>query len=234
MKSKDPENLSIKNLDIPCWEDREKHFKWLWHVVNGLSELSFPSLSDKKIFLIKVRSDMDDKYLNDSYPELLYVNGSDAVKEKRMKELEDPYLRKHLVNSFRTFYSEFLKDRMDKKIETLNNLIQAKVEKATLEKVEQKQDKNKSESKDFYKDFSKDCRSLEYKGKQFLVPAMQAAVIRLLLEAHKNGSPGLSGSYILEEIGATDRSKLKDIFRDSPLWQTLVASNRKGIYELSI
>jgi hypothetical protein len=79
---------------------------------------------------------------------------------------------------------------------------------------------------------SDDYRSLWWNGAQFALSPGQAHVVQMLNEAGMNGTPDLGNAYILEQL-ERNNSRLRDTFKNSPLWNTLVISRKKGTRRLS-
>ena len=73
---------------------------------------------------------------------------------------------------------------------------------------------------------SRDYRSLRYKGRQYTLTSRQAKVVEKLYQAYLNGTPEISQATILEDLG-TPSSRLRDAFKRSGLWGTLVKPGSK-------
>src|SRR5690242_15312261 len=81
---------------------------------------------------------------------------------------------------------------------------------------------------------SPDYRSIEFKGKQYVLTLGQAQVVQMLDESRKSGTPCLGQDYILEKL-ETPASRLRDTFKTSPLWRTLIVRGEKrGTYRLNL
>jgi hypothetical protein len=80
---------------------------------------------------------------------------------------------------------------------------------------------------------SSDYRSLDWNGEQYTLTPQQAHAVRIWHEHHQSGTPDIGDAYVLEELG-TATSRLRDTFRGSPLWGTLIISKRRGTHRLSI
>ena len=81
---------------------------------------------------------------------------------------------------------------------------------------------------------STDYRSVTFDGQTFHLTPLQAAAVRLLHEAHLNGTPELSGAYILEKIESKSRA-LSDIFKRCEAWNRLVIpGTTRGSYKLNL
>ena len=80
---------------------------------------------------------------------------------------------------------------------------------------------------------STDYRSVTFGGQSIHNTPLQAAAVRLLHEAHLNGTPELSGAHILETIESGSRS-LSVLFKRSRAWNTLVIPGATcGSYKLN-
>jgi hypothetical protein len=80
---------------------------------------------------------------------------------------------------------------------------------------------------------SPDYRSIFFDGKHYTSTARQAQIIQMLHIASASGTPDLSDSHILEEIESPS-SRLRDSFKGSELWGTLIVSTRRGTHRLSL
>ncbi len=81
---------------------------------------------------------------------------------------------------------------------------------------------------------SPDYRSVNLRGKRFTFTAFQAEAVKELHNAFKNGTPDLSQATILSKIAAQS-ARLKDIFRGSNAWGSVVVrSSKRGAYRLGI
>ena len=80
---------------------------------------------------------------------------------------------------------------------------------------------------------SPDYRSIVFDGRQYTSTARQAQIIEMLHIAFASGTPDLSDSNILEEIESPN-SRLRDSFRGSKLWGTLIVSTRRGTRRLNL
>lgn len=79
-----------------------------------------------------------------------------------------------------------------------------------------------------------DFRSLSVNGQVYSFTPTQAAIVRLLVEAHENGTPDVSGDTLLEHCNSTS-SQIKDVFRNNDAWGTLIVPGvSKGTYRLSL
>ncbi len=74
---------------------------------------------------------------------------------------------------------------------------------------------------------SPDYRWIRIKDGDYELTSRQAQVIELL---HSTGTP-LGDAYIMEQLELGDR-RLRDVFKGSPLWQTFIVGNDKGLFRL--
>lgn len=80
---------------------------------------------------------------------------------------------------------------------------------------------------------SADFRSVDWFGTKHAFTLTQAACVRVLWEAWKNGTPELSQATILERA-ETASSRLANVFRNHPAWETMIVSGqRKGTFRLA-
>jgi hypothetical protein len=79
---------------------------------------------------------------------------------------------------------------------------------------------------------SADFRSVHWFGADYTFTPTQAAVVRQLWEAWEDGTPGLGQETLLEGAGSTG-DRLRDVFRGSPAWGTLVVPLGKGLFALA-
>jgi hypothetical protein len=80
---------------------------------------------------------------------------------------------------------------------------------------------------------SEDYRSVRYKGLTYTLTRHQSTIVRLLHHNHAAGHPDVDKDRLLSAI-ESETSQVRNFFRNSPLWKTLVVSNRKGTYRLSL
>ena len=80
---------------------------------------------------------------------------------------------------------------------------------------------------------SEDYRSVRFKGERHATTRFQAIMIRVMHEAHMAGHPDVGAMKLLEAI-ENETSDVRNTFRNSPLWNTLVVSKRKGTYRLNL
>jgi hypothetical protein len=74
-------------------------------------------------------------------------------------------------------------------------------------------------------------RHIKYKGREHQLGSVQAAVVKRLYDAAKNGDPWQSGKRILQEVGS-ETFALKDVFTRQPFWRDLIVSDSRGMYRL--
>ena len=78
-----------------------------------------------------------------------------------------------------------------------------------------------------------------WRGKEYLLLPRQAKCVRLLHEAHTDGTRWLSGPDIMRKIAPSPKGivsiRMSDIFRDSPAWNDgLVVRNPQNFYRLNL
>lgn len=104
--------------------------------------------------------------------------------------------------------------------------------KAYLEKLEEPEESKPEPALKHSPDF----RAITAKIK-FELTEDQAKVVKMLWEARNNGIDSLSGDEILVEIDLVDKNftkKMKEVFKRSPAWNSLVISPKRGFYKLNI
>lgn len=82
---------------------------------------------------------------------------------------------------------------------------------------------------------SEDYRSIRYKGVPYTLTRNQSTMIRLLHEAYCKGTPALGKHVLLSAIEA-ETSRVRDSFKGSLLWGSLIIANRspRGTYQLNL
>lgn len=82
---------------------------------------------------------------------------------------------------------------------------------------------------------SLDYRTVRFKGKEYGLTRNQAAIVKILHEAHLRGTPGV-GTHALSDAIEAETSRVRDSFKNSPLWRTLIIPVRKprGTYKLNL
>ena len=73
---------------------------------------------------------------------------------------------------------------------------------------------------------STDYCSIRYKGVPYALTRNQSTIIKLLHEAYLKGTPSLRKDALLSAIEA-ETSRVRDSFKGSPLWGTLIVANKK-------
>ncbi len=80
---------------------------------------------------------------------------------------------------------------------------------------------------------SADFRSVVFKGKCQALTLAQSQMMRILWEAHQSGHPSVGKERLLAAI-ERETSQVRDTWRGSDLWQTLIVMAKKGVYELKL
>ncbi len=81
---------------------------------------------------------------------------------------------------------------------------------------------------------SEDYISITFNDQTFTLTSRQAQVVQILHEAHKNELPDVGQHHILEKLGSQS-SRLRDTFKRSDLWGTLIVQGKKsGTYRLNL
>ncbi len=87
------------------------------------------------------------------------------------------------------------------------------------------------------KDFvaSADYRTIRFRSKEYRLTNNQAVMIRLLHEAYQCRTPAVGKRTLLAAVEA-ETSRVRDSFKNSPLWGKLVIANQKprGTYQLNL
>lgn len=80
-----------------------------------------------------------------------------------------------------------------------------------------------------------DYRTIRFKGEEHKLTSNQAKIVKVLHEAYLRGTRAVGKDRLLNAIEA-ETSRVRDSFKGSPLWGTLIISNRKprGTYQLSL
>ena len=79
---------------------------------------------------------------------------------------------------------------------------------------------------------SQDYRSVHWFGTDYSFTPYQAACIKILWEAWRNGTPDVGVETILEKAGS-ESSRLVDVFKNNNAWQKMIVSGKtKGSYRL--
>ncbi len=81
---------------------------------------------------------------------------------------------------------------------------------------------------------SDDYRTICFNGKSHQLTRNQSVIVRLLHAAHRRGTPAVGQETLLKAIEA-ETSRVRDSFKKSPLWGTLVVpGERRGTYRLNL
>ena len=79
---------------------------------------------------------------------------------------------------------------------------------------------------------SEDFRSVLYEGKPYTLTRQQGRMLEVLIEAYRRGHCVVDKDRLLRAAEA-ETSEVRNFWRNSPLWRTLITSPRKGAYELA-
>lgn len=98
---------------------------------------------------------------------------------------------------------------------------------------EQKPRQQRFERKNFVA--SADYRTIRFRGKQYKLTRNQSKIVKLLHDAYERGTPAVGKHMLLEAVEA-ETSRVRDSFKNSPLWGKLVIPNQKprGTYQLNL
>jgi hypothetical protein len=89
-------------------------------------------------------------------------------------------------------------------------------------------------SQDLAFDHAEDYSWVKFNGKLYRLGPIAARVVEALDAADQRGEPGMKGARLLEIAGAPDTSRLRDFFRNTGVWNTLIVSPQKGWYRLNL
>jgi hypothetical protein len=80
-----------------------------------------------------------------------------------------------------------------------------------------------------------DYRTVRFRGEEHHLTQNQSVIIKMLHEAYLHGTRAVGKLTLLKAIEA-ETSRVRDSFKRSPLWGTLILSNRKprGTYQLNL
>ncbi len=79
-----------------------------------------------------------------------------------------------------------------------------------------------------------DFRLVVWNGRRYDLSATQAAIVRVLWHAREAGTPDVSETALLEEADSNSE-RLRDVFRRSPAWRSLVVRGEgRGTYRLAL
>jgi hypothetical protein len=80
---------------------------------------------------------------------------------------------------------------------------------------------------------SPDYRSVSFSGETFTLSKNQGAMLKVLYEAHLSKYPDVEKLRLLGAI-ENETSEVRDTWKSSRLWKTLIVSERRGTYRLNI
>jgi hypothetical protein len=83
---------------------------------------------------------------------------------------------------------------------------------------------------------SADGRTVNFGGEIFSFTPTEARAFQILHEAYMNGTPDISETYIIGELGY-EKGRVKDIFKRVPNWQKLIGKGKnkpKDTFRLNI
>ena len=80
---------------------------------------------------------------------------------------------------------------------------------------------------------SEDYRSVRFKGELHVTTRYQAIMIRVMHEAYIARHPDVGAMKLLKAI-ENETTDVRNTFKKSPLWRTLVVCKRKGTYRLNL
>jgi hypothetical protein len=81
---------------------------------------------------------------------------------------------------------------------------------------------------------SEDFRSVYVGGRTYTFGPAQAHCVKLLHQAHENGTPDMCADYLLEQAEC-ESSRLGHLFRHHPAWRTLIVFGPiRGTYRLNL
>ena len=81
---------------------------------------------------------------------------------------------------------------------------------------------------------SDDYRCVLYNGKWHTLTTNQAIIVRILDQEYRHGRPQVASAKLLEAIGPRT-SRVRDSFKKSPLWRTLIVKgSRKDLFRLNL
>jgi len=79
-----------------------------------------------------------------------------------------------------------------------------------------------------------DYRCINCQGQIYTFTSRQSQIIEILFASYQNGTPDVGQDYLLETLNI-DSTRLRDVFRSSDAWGTLVIKGTKrGTYRLNI
>jgi 7-cyano-7-deazaguanine synthase in queuosine biosynthesis len=81
---------------------------------------------------------------------------------------------------------------------------------------------------------SPDYRSVVWRGRAFTLTPQQARVVQLLDDLRRQGTAEVGQAFILEHLDLDRSKRLRDLFKNSDAWGTLVVQGtRRGTYRLA-
>ncbi len=81
---------------------------------------------------------------------------------------------------------------------------------------------------------TEDYRSLRFRGEAYTLTTRQAVIVELLHRAYLSGYADVPKAKLLGAVEA-ETSEVRDSFRGSPLWKTLIRTgSRRGTYRLAV
>lgn len=80
-----------------------------------------------------------------------------------------------------------------------------------------------------------DYRSVRWFGQTYYLSGPQAAIVEILWDAWRNGTPAVGGAYLVEHSGSSrDDGRVNAVFSRSRAWLALVTPGpEKGTYQLN-
>jgi hypothetical protein len=80
---------------------------------------------------------------------------------------------------------------------------------------------------------SPDYLTVRYRGEEIILTRNQSQMLKVLHGAYLSGFPDVEKLKLLAAID-NEESQVKDSWKSSPLWRTLIVSKRKGVYRLDL
>jgi hypothetical protein len=136
----------------------------------------------------------------------------------------------HSADIIRRIEAEYAVKELEKQ---LFLLVRKNVSISRIRAEIEKQTEPKKEQERF--SASADYRTVRFNGQQHRLTRNQATMIQLLHKAHQGGTRALGKATLLKAIEA-ETSRVRSSWKDSPLWGTLIVSNRspRGTYQLNL
>jgi hypothetical protein len=82
--------------------------------------------------------------------------------------------------------------------------------------------------------YSDDYSWVKFNGKECRFGPVAAPIVEALHAARKRGQPEMTGARLLEIAGAPLTSRLRDYFKNTGAWKSLIVSRHKGRYQLNL